>query len=90
MTQFDWIEYGPAAFAFQSQYNLWLLDRSNYTTMCGIMFFLGSGETLEGHRNWQKSQTWRIAEIRGWSEICYFQGGQGGLPYEEEVRQISF
>ena len=45
MIQFGWIEYSLAASAFQSPHNSWLLDLLNYAAICGIVFFLGSGET---------------------------------------------
>ena len=59
---------------------IWFLDLLNYTAICGIMLFLGSGETR---------RIWRIAEIRGRPGNFYFQSG-GRLLYEEEVRQFSF
>ena len=48
MIQVGWIDHGLAAFAFQSVHNLLLLDLLNYVAVCGIMFFLGSGETCKG------------------------------------------
>ena len=56
--------------------------------MCGVIFFLGSGETSQGHRNLQKSEISKIAEIRERPKDFHFQ--EGGLPYEGEVRKISF
>ena len=35
-----WIEYGLAAFAFQSPHNLWLLNLWNYAAICGIQGFI--------------------------------------------------
>ena len=46
MTQFEWIEYGLAAFTSQSEHNLCLLDLLNHAAICGIMLVLGSRETL--------------------------------------------
>ena len=48
MIQFGWIEYGLVAFAFESPHNLWLHNLLNYTAICGIMFFVGSGEACIG------------------------------------------
>ena len=132
MIQFGCIEYDLVVFTFQSPFqsphNLWLIDLLNYAAICGIMFFLGSGETCTGrggsraaatskmepfviivngfqpltiikkrsifdvaavldppltwnmeinrkgkeHGNWQKSEIWRIAEIKGRSENFHF------------------
>ena len=45
----------------------------DYAALCGIIFFSESGETLKGHRNCQKLETSKIAEIRTWSENVHFQ-----------------
>ena len=61
---------------FSISHNLWLLDLLNYAAICGIMFCLRSGETcIIWHRNWQKSEIWRIAEIMGRPENFHIQGG---------------
>ena len=60
----DWVD-GLDAFPFQSSHNLWLLDLLNYAAICGIMFFLGSGETC--------TETKKLAEI-GDLNNCWNQG----------------
>ena len=88
MIQFGWIEYGLVAFAFHSPDNLWLLDQLNYTALCGIMFFLGFGETcirdIEIDRNWRSEELLKLGEGQ---KIFIFRGD---LPYEGVVRKVSF
>ena len=83
----DWIEYDLVVFAFQPPHNLLLLALLNYAATCGMLFFLGSGETC--------IVTKKLTEIRVLNNCCN-QGEirkssfKGGLPYEGEARKFSF
>ena len=79
MIQFGWIEYGLVVFAFQSPHNLWLLDLLNYAVICGIMLFLGIGETCIGDIEIDRNQrSEELLNLGGGQKIFIFEGRGGG------------
>ena len=70
MIQFGWVEYDFLAFSIS--HNLWFWSITLYSHMWHYVISQ-VWRNLHSDRNSQKSELWRIAEIRGRPEKFHFQ-----------------